>query len=220
MDLDFINKYCDGCRNKKTCKSPCRPVDEYINQDSKRAFIEKHFPKMIVTFPTSAPGARAGEFRGCDLHDKSFSEDGYVTNKPFDVNQVVDTVPDDFDDFPKLERQLQSKVFYKVFFERKDYETVALELDIKESDVSKMYFVAKKAIIKIVEYLDARKAASRFMSHSKLQKEQVWFILVNVFGLSAKDICELWPTKVGVEWVQRNVRNVKNEYLAGVAAQA
>lgn len=192
-DVSLIGGFCDRCKKKKSCEKPCRFV-ELIVKGEDTPVMERYEHDLIICFAQARKLSR-------------FSEINCLDEKSFDENVTYLEPEEELEMSP--ERDIAA-VFFKRFFEKKDYDTIAGELGITVKACWDHYFEAKKQAMRILKHLDKKVNVFENMTRIKdrLPKEQVWFLMSRVWGLSAPDIQDLWPEKMSLDTIETGVRDV------------
>ena len=200
--MSEIMAYCTKCKQYGDCTKVCRPVEESLNRLSSRPFIEKwakgdNGAPFIYSYPTTRK-----EYRFSDID--------------FDVDEVAEPVPEEIpeEEIPyKPNKLMTSRIFYKRFFERKNYKVIAEEEGSTPEKIRGNYYEAKQTLDKIVKRMDQKGKAKKMMGRCSFGNAEKWFIANKIIGLPLTEISDL--AGLGEEWVGRNVRNFEKTYRAG-----
>jgi hypothetical protein len=203
--MSEIMGLCSKCKNYPNCKQICRPVEELLNKLSSKPFIEKwakgdNGAPIIYSYPTSRK-----EYRFSDLKD-------------FDIEEVSSPEPEP-EPIPEEEKVYEpanlvsSRVFYKRFFERKEYKEIAKEENSTPEKVRGSYFVAKKSLDRIVKVMDRKEKAGKMMARCSFGNDEKWFIANKIIGLPIGEIADI--VGLGEDWVGRRVRGFEKTYRSG-----
>jgi predicted DNA-binding protein YlxM (UPF0122 family) len=203
MDLtvtfEDVNDYCLKCKNLKSCKRPCRFVEDILSEGN-RAVMEKHYEHR-------------GEFK-----IRNFGQKRMIRFSEMDEHET-DQFEYDTSDVYVPERTLNAKVFFLHFFKGLSYGEIAKKLNIERQHVLKTYSEAKKRINKIMEYLDRSERAKLFFdnkSHVSLTEVQKMFILQYCMNLSISQIAALHGKKTKSA-ISNKLFRYKNACLDGMA---
>lgn len=192
--MDSSN-FCKKCAHAKTCQVPCRPVLEDVTIRSGAPVMEKKNGGAIIVFPQK--------------NQRRFSEMPLDWD-PEDIEDKKQDTQETLDFHPERDR---AAVFFKRFFQRKDYETIAGELGISIELCRSHYAQSKKQILKILTYLDRQRfaVASFTEMRNRLPKEKILFLMVRVWGLTVPEIKKFWPEKISKSQVHRAVKKVQKQ---------
>lgn len=209
MDIEKINDYCTKCKHRDDCKTPCRPVALMLKGEDS-AVMEKHTKDFILNYP---PNGRLVRF--CDYDNE------YQKSDDFEYPDYEDEAVKEFKAVP-TERN-QSSVFFKRFFQRKTFKEITQELGLNNENTAITHFRdAKKHIEKLLAMMERKRFAMESYTtlENRLSKEQVWFLMVRAWGLTAEEVVEIWPQKYTKGYIWDMVNQVgRGEFVSALMRQ-
>jgi hypothetical protein len=136
---------CAKCRKRKSCKTQCWPVEEFLKRDNLAVF-EKGRGQEITLYPRSREEQRsslsigedkAGDPRRSSREAQAFSTENENPFNRFDANHK------------------QTSVFIKRFFGRWDYQDIAEAHEISVDAARKLYYSAVQRLLAVIMEMDA-----------------------------------------------------------------
>lgn len=192
---------CARCSHRKTCTSPCAPVEQLLSAGNRKPF-ERVSGETVIVFPRSRR-----EIRESDL-------DTYEGGKPTNRSAAVFST-DAGSAFATPEPTLkQTAIFIDRFFNRMSYADLAEKYDTTRSGVAKLYFNAKERMIKSIRAMDrADLAAANGRPLAAMPKAVRVFLLHTLFGLAVNEIARLLD--ISHSLVVRNIATTRDRIITG-----
>ncbi|HEC61672.1 MAG TPA: hypothetical protein ENI27_05395 [bacterium] len=182
---------CEKCSHKKTCSSPCRPVELYLSENNLSVYEKttkrKNGESVSIIY------ARSRELPETGLMQK-------FTGKPARRSQEVFSTENE-NPFASFNPQLkQTGVFIDRFFNKASYDDLAIKYDVTPHAAIKIYYAATKRLFEVLSAMDTgevptkqvdfwRKRVEERSGH--IPKGQKWFLLNKLFGLRPSEIAEM-----------------------------
>ena len=196
-----FNGLCSRCTHRKTCASPCAPVERLLSADNRKPF-ERVSGNSVIVFP----GSRR-EIRQSDL-------DTYDNDKPTNSSAAIFSTAAGnpfITDEPALK---QTGIFMDRFFGRMSYADLADKYGTTRSGVAKLYVNAKERMIKSIRAMDrANLAKSNGQPLAVMPKAVRVFLLHTLFGLSVTEIARLLD--INHSLVIRNIKTTRDRIITG-----
>lgn len=212
--LVMFDGFCTKCKNHKTCSAPCWPVEQALRQAEISSVMEVVLNENEIMI---YPQKRQRRFSEMAEHVVDNFADPDAVAYPELIEQAADV------ELPILNmKKIRAKVFYKHFFQQKDYQTIADELQITVETARSHFKDGKRWITKILGYLDTQRFAAKVGNdfRNQLEPAQVWFIMSRLMGLSIPDIQKLTPRKYHRSHIERKIGQVQSgEYVTKLKRQ-
>lgn len=193
---------CARCSHRKTCSTPCAPVERLLSAGNRKPF-ERVSGETVIVFPRSRR-----EIRESDLD--TYEEGGKPTNKSAAVFST-DTGSAFATPEPTLK---QTAIFIDRFFNRMSYADLAGKYGTTRGGVAKLYFNAKERMIKSIRAMDrADLAAANGRPLAAMPKAVRVFLLHSVFGLAVSEIARLLD--ISHSLVTRNIATTRDRIITG-----
>ena len=142
-----MNGICKKCTHRKSCKTPCRPVELHLAKDNLTVYEKSANENQIILFPRSRE-TRESELtgrlnRGGEEAENIFNTDAENPFAEFEPNYKY------------------TSVFLKRFFFKWEFSDIAQAHDISESAAHKIYHYAVQRLLSIIMEMDqVRKSMS------------------------------------------------------------
>lgn len=180
---------CEKCTHREGCKTPCRPIELYLAQDNLAVYEKKGVgedgKEVSIIF------ARSREIPESMLPQVSDKTDETI-DSPFTTE-----AESPFAGFnPDLK---QTGIFIDRFFHKWSYEDLAVKYDTTVEGATKLYHVAVKRLLDVVEALDGKEAPRNFGPWEQMVKERSgsfstgvrWFLLNKLLGVRPSEIARM-----------------------------
>jgi hypothetical protein len=212
-ELFMFDGFCIKCKNYKSCAAPCRPVEQAMRAAEKSSVMEKVVNENEIIMYPQWKQRRFSEIAAHVV--ESFVDPDALADQGVIENAALVELPMDM-------KKIRAAVFYKRFFQQKEYQTIADELHMSVENARTHYSDGKRWITKILVHLDTQRYAAKVSNNleNQLEPAQVWFLMSRLLGLSIPDIQKLTPRKYGAKYIQKRIAQVQSgEYVAKVQRQ-
>ena len=142
-----MNGICKKCTHRKSCKSPCRPVELHLAEDNLSVYEKSANENQTILFPRSRE-TRESELtgrlnRGGEEAENIFNTDAENPFAEFEPNHK------------------HTSVFIKRFFFKWEFSDIAQAHDISVSAAYKIYHYSVQRLLSVIMEMDqVRKAMS------------------------------------------------------------
>jgi hypothetical protein len=142
-----MNGVCKKCTHRKSCKTPCRPVELHLVKDNLTVYEKSSNKNQIILFP------RSREIREAELTGKLKRGDE-------EAEHIFNT--DAENPFAEFEPNFKkTSVFIKRFFLKWEYSDIAQAHDISVSAAYKIYHYSVQRLLSVIMEMDqVRKSMS------------------------------------------------------------
>jgi hypothetical protein len=189
---EALKGICPGCPHFKSCKVPCSPVAKFLYEKGE-PWEKKAKGHNGQDITVSYPLHKQLPMSACLAESK----DG--KDSPNDEEKLLsDELGSPFSSFnPGL---IRTGIFIGRFFNRQSFKELSIIYDMPPSHVRSHYSQAVKVLMKCLSILDQDerkniadkhyKKAARNLSKN-MPKNQRWYLMSRVFGLTPKEIAEI-----------------------------
>ena len=199
-EIEITNEksgFCGKCKLRVGCDQMCRPVEQALFRAELSPLMEVSYnDREVVCYPQK----RQVRFSEMD----HFNPDRIVD--PGILEEAAER------EIPAKPERNRAAVFYKRFFQQKEYQDIADECHITVETARSHYAQAKEWIERIMGYLDRQRFAmnASVEYQNRLEPAQVWFLMARAWGLSIPDIQRLWLKKYGTDYIHKKIMDVGN----------
>ena len=205
---------CEKCSHKKTCRSPCRPIELYLAENNlsvyEKTFKRKNGETVSIIY------ARSREIPETGLMQKFTGE---PARKSLEVFSTENDSP--FAGFnPHLK---QTGIFIDRFFNKASYDDLAVKYNVTPHAAIKIYYAASRRLFEVLEAMDGKRDMRNLDYWKKrvedrsgsLPKGQKWFLLNKLFGLRPSEIAEMEGLDKKSSSVRQLIIRVSDQLKAG-----
>jgi len=161
-----MNGICNKCTHRKSCKTPCRPVELYLAEDNLTVYEKSANEKQIILFP------RSREVRKSELTGK-------LKGGGEEAENIFNT--DAENPFAEFEpNHKHTSVFIKRFFFKWEFSDIAQAHDISVSAAYKIYYYSVQRLLSVIMEMDqVRKTMSPEERKKKDVEKQIKYLKNN-----------------------------------------
>jgi len=139
-------EFCPKCTHKRSCKSPCRPVEMHLQKDNLTVFEKKTTGNGTVLYP------RSREQRESELDQKFTGEKSQISLEAFSTESE-----NPFCHYEPNYRQ--TSVFIKRFFGQWSYADIAKAHNISVEAARKLNYAGVQRLLAVIIEMDAVRKA-------------------------------------------------------------
>ena len=141
-----MKNVCPKCSHKKSCRSPCRPVELYLAENNLSVFEKNVSGSGTILFP------RSWEQRESELNQKFTGEKSKISFEAFSSEAE--------NPFRHYEpNHKQTSVFIKRFFGKWSYPDIAKAHDISVEAARKLYYAGVQRLLAVIIEMDSVRKA-------------------------------------------------------------
>jgi hypothetical protein len=184
---------CEKCSHREGCKTPCRPVELYLAQDNLCVFektgIGENGEEISIIFARSR-----------EIPESMLPQVSDKTDEPID-SPFTTEADSPFADFkPDLK---QTGIFIDRFFNKWSFADLAVKYETNAAGARKLYHVAVKRLLEVIEALDGKEGPRNFEPWKKMVEERSgafplgvkWFLLNKLFQMRPAEIARMEGVK-------------------------